>query len=486
VKKNYEISEYGVIRSLDDYEVDTSFKSLKELYLPKKHFNDLFAFIMQNQEEKKEGERMFSIFSKGKKRQIKTKNYVGVIETSKGLTLEILPKIFFDYSDEEYGTELLNTKKVFLKMLSKLKNSPFLNISSAHLKTSSSFPLLEVFIENYINEIKKILRAGVKSQYVDMEENLNFLKGKIVNSLNIKHNHSNRAKFYCEFDEFSDNMVYNQLIKSTLLKLNRTSKSHFNRTSILQLLHHFDSINESKNFKTDFRKVNNGNRLFANYQKIMSWSEVFLNNKSFTNFSGDSKNMAILFPMERIFEDYIGYLFKKYADGQEIKTQDKSYYLIEKRIVSGVIEDKTKFRLKPDIVSNEDNSVIVIDTKWKLLNDKPKGNYGITQSDMYQLYAYGRKYTKTERTPALVLLYPKNPNFKTALDDFIYEADLVLRVIPFDLEKALSNNVNELKDEVKSILNIRNEIDIYNIQNSPLSVAAEGQTQYSLNNRNTL
>ena len=37
---------------------------------------------------------MFSIFSLGKKLQIKTKNYVGVIETSKGLTLEILPKIF--------------------------------------------------------------------------------------------------------------------------------------------------------------------------------------------------------------------------------------------------------------------------------------------------------------------------------------------------------------------------------------------------------
>ena len=153
MRKNYEISEYGVIRSKEDYDIESSYKSLKELYLPKEDFNDLFEFIMQNQEEKKEGERMFSIFSKGKKRQIKTKNYVGVIETSKGLTLEILPKIFFDYSDEDYNTELLDTKKVFLKMLSKLKNSPFLNISSAHLKTSSNFPLLEVFIENYITEI---------------------------------------------------------------------------------------------------------------------------------------------------------------------------------------------------------------------------------------------------------------------------------------------------------------------------------------------
>ena len=476
MSKNYEISEYGVIRSLEDYDVEASFKSLKELYLTKDRFNDLFEFIMQNQEEKKEGERMFSIFSKGKKRQIKTKNYVGVIETSKGLTLEILPKIFFDYSDEDYNTELLDTKKVFLKMLSKLKNSPFLNISSAHLKTSSSFPILEVFIENYITEIKKIIRAGLKSQYVDKQENLNFLKGKIVNSLNIKHNHSNKAKFYCAFDEFSDNMVYNQLIKSTLLKLNRISKSHYNRTSILQLLHHFDPVNESTDFISDFRKVGGNNRLFLNYKQAISWSEVFLMNKSFTNFSGNSKNMAILFPMERIFEDYIGYLCKKYAEGREIKTQDKSYYLVEKRILSGTPKEVPKFRLKPDVVSRESDSTLVIDTKWKLLTNSPKGNYGISQSDMYQLYAYGKKYTVKDKSPALILLYPKNKDFTTPLDDFIYDGDLVLGVMPFDLKTSL-NKLEEEK-EINKVLKASSKTSIYNLQVQPLNMAAEDKTEY--------
>ena len=476
MRKNYEISEYGVIRSIDDYDVDLTFKSLKELYLPKELFNDLFEFIMQNQEEKKEGERMFSIFSKGKKRQIKTKNYVGVIETSKGLTLEILPKIFFDYSNEDYNTELLDTKKVFLKMLSKLKNSPFLNISSAHLKTSSSFPLLEIFIENYITEIKKIIRAGLKSQYVDMQENLNFLKGKIVNSLNIKHNHSNKAKFYCAFDEFSDNMVYNQLIKSTLLKLNRISKSHYNRTSILQLLHHFDSVNESSDFISDFRKVSSNNRLFLNYKQAISWSEILLMNKSFTNFSGNSKNMAILFPMERIFEDYIGYLMKTYADGHEIKTQEKSYYLVSNH------KDKNKFRLKPDIVAtNEDNhEQIIFDTKWKLLDEsKEKKNYNISQSDMYQLYAYGKKYDLKNGLPTepkLVLLYPSNPNFQKPLDDFIYEGELILSVLPFNLKNSLSKN--DEQKELNNILASISKTTMYDLQVQQLNMAAEDGIEY--------
>ncbi len=476
MKKNYEISEYGVIRSKEDYDIDSSFKSLKELYLPKEHFNDLFEFIIQNQEEKKEGERMFSIFSKGKKRQIKTKNFVGVIETSKGLTLEILPKIFYDYSDEDYVTELLYTKKVFLKMLSKLKNSPFLNISSAHLKTSSSFPLLEVFIENYISEIKKIIRAGLKSQYVEKQENLNFLKGKIVNSLNIKHNHSNKARFYCEFDEFSDNMVYNKLIKSTLLKLNRVSKSHYNRTSILQLLHHFDPVTESTDFVSDFRKVSGNNRLFLNYKQAISWSEVFLMNKSFTNFSGNSKNMAILFPMERIFEDYVGYLMKTYADGHEIKTQDKSYYLVSNH------KDKNKFRLKPDIVaSNEENhEQIIFDTKWKLIDEsKENKNYNISQADMYQLYAYGKKYDLKNGfsiEPKLVLLYPSNPNFQKPLDDFIYEGELVLSVLPFNLKNSLSKS--DEQKELNKILGSISKKTIYYLQDETLNMAAEDKIKY--------
>jgi 5-methylcytosine-specific restriction enzyme subunit McrC len=476
VRKNYVISEYGIIRSLEDYDIDLTFKSFKELYLPIDQFKDLFEFIMQNQEEKKEGERMFSIFYKGKKPQIKTKNYVGVIETSKGLTLEILPKIFFDYQEEDYDKELLNTKKVFLKMLSKLKNSPFLNISSAHLKTSTSFPLLEVFIENYISEIKKILNAGLKSQYIQIEENLNFLKGKIVNSLNIKHNHSNKSKFYCEFDEFSDNMVYNQLIKSTLIKHNRISKSHYNRTNILQLIHHFDSINESIDFNSDFKKVNSKNRLFYNYKLAISWSEVFLMNKSFTNFSGNSKNIAILFPMERVFEDYIGYLMKSYANGHEIKSQDKSYYLVSNH------KNKQKFSLRPDIVATNDNKQeqIIIDTKWKLIDESSeKFNYNISQSDMYQLYAYGKKYNLNNSfpdEPKLVLIYPSNPKFLKPLEEFIYEDKLVMHVMPFNLKNSLTKE--DERKELTNIFSLLNTAKTYDIAPFYLNRASEDENKY--------
>ena len=59
--------------------------------------------------------------------------------------------------------------------------------------------------------------------------------------------------------------------------------------------------------------------------------------------------------------------------------------------------------LKPDIVvkNKKDNNIVILDTKWKLLSGQ-KSNYGIPQSDMYQMYAYSKKYGAEN----VILLYP--------------------------------------------------------------------------------
>ena len=48
-----------------------------------------------------------------------------------------------------------------------------------------------------------------------------------------------------------------------------------------------------------------------------------------------------------------------------------------------------------------DNTVFIMDTKWKIL-DSNYNNYGISQNDMYQMYAYSKKYNAKK----VFLLYP--------------------------------------------------------------------------------
>ena len=436
-KLSYYICEYGVIRSLNDYS-DGGGNSLEELYLPEYHFESIYKYISQNQDESIEIEKPFSLFSKGKKRQIKVKNYVGVIETKEGLHLEILPKIHLNKTENE----LSDTKSIFLKMLKHLKNSPFVNISKAHLESRKDFPILEVFIKSYINEAEAVFNYGVKSDYVLTKENTPFLKGKLKVNQNIKRNFANKSKFYCEYSEYSLNIPANRLIKSTLVKLLKITSSSNNYYSINKILAHLEEVDVSPNIKDDLLKINVPNRLLTKHKTLLLWSEIFLTNKSFTNFKGDNLNMAILFPMEKIFEDYVAFLFAKYSDGFKIKVQDKSYFLVEQH------KNEQRFGLKPDIVIDKENTKRkIVDTKWKLLDQfAERRNYNISQADMYQLYAYGKKYTSGSSTPSLVLLYPANPNFSEKLNNFVYEGDLVLEVIPFDFNKPE-------EDVVKYILN---------------------------------
>jgi len=440
-RQSYHICEYGVIRSLNDYSSD-AVSSLEELYLPEKHFESIHKYISQNQDESAESEKPFSLFSKGKRKQIKVRNYVGVIETREGLHLEILPKIHIDKTDDQLG----ETKTIFLRMLKHLKNSPFVNISKAHIESKKDFPILEVFIKSYINEAEKVFNHGVKSDYILKEDNVPYLRGKLKVNHNIKYNFADKAKFFCEFSEYSPNIPANRLVKSTLIKLLNITNSYNNYYSINKILSHLEEVEISLNVKADLASINSVNRLLSKYKTLLLWSEIFLTNKSFTNFKGDNLNMAILFPMEKVFEDYIAFLFGKYSDGYKIKTQDKSYFLVEKH------KRDSKFRLKPDIVIDKETSnQKIIDTKWKLLDQyAEKRNYNISQADMYQLYAYGKKYSTFNSTPSLVLLYPSNQNFINKLDNFIYEGDLVLEVIPFDL----SGDEMSQEKQIEMILNI--------------------------------
>jgi 5-methylcytosine-specific restriction enzyme subunit McrC len=126
-------------------------------------------------------------------------------------------------------------------------------------------------------------------------------------------------------------------------------------------------------------------------------------NQSFTIFSGDTNARALLFPMERVFEAYVAKNLKKILADEdcEISLQDKGYYLFD---------SPRQFPLRPDIVITRGNgSRIILDTKWKMLVNDQRLNYGIAQEDMYQMYVYSKKY----KTSDIWLLYPVNEELES-------------------------------------------------------------------------
>ena len=74
--------------------------------------------------------------------------------------------------------------------------------------------------------------------------------------------------------------------------------------------------------------------------------------------------------------------------GWKVSVQDRGYYLFDM---------PQRFALRPDLVIDlNDGRKIILDTKWKRLSESARGNHGIKQEDMYQMYAYAKKYKTDE------------------------------------------------------------------------------------------
>lgn len=383
MRKTYQIIEYG------------SFVRDKEVVgytsLPQDTFDALENFVLSNSNKDTDALEIMGLSArKGVGRIITAKNYVGVITMEDGTTIEILPKIY----SHEQSTEA-KTKKLLVDMLKTLRNSPYKSLQTTNVNIEK-MSIFEVFIRMFIDEVFFIVKRGLKSSYETIQSNEAVFKGKMKFAGQIRYNYAHKERSFVEYDEFNLNRAENKLLKATLLYLYKNTGSSKNKNDIKTLLNSFADVDTSVDYDGDFAKIV-PDRNTKDYATALMWSKVFLMGKSFTSFSGSEVAFALLFPMETLFESYIAAQLRKVLSISEysVSAQDRTYHLFD--------EPSRKFLMKPDLVVKDKvrNITYIMDTKWKVLSDA-KPNYGISQADMYQMYAYQKKYNAENVT----LIYP--------------------------------------------------------------------------------
>ncbi|HAC71116.1 MAG TPA: restriction endonuclease [Arcobacter skirrowii] len=400
MKKEFILKEFEYLQYRDN---------TKDNFIKKETFDSLEKFVLENE---KTAQYLKITTKNGFGKVLQAQNYVGVIQTKDGTTIEILPKI------KNATTE--KSKDILIKMLKTLKNSPFKNLSVANLK-SSKIPLFEIFISMFLEELTVLVRNGIKSDYISKEENLKFLKGKLKISEQIKYNTIHKERFFVQYEEFISNRVENRLIKTTLQYLYKKSKLNKNQQRIREFLFVFDEIETSHNIKTDFSKIKL-NRQMKDYEQVLLWCKTFLFENSFSPYKGNDIAFALLFDMNLLFESFVYSYLKKSSNFQDIKSQDRTHHLAYEN-------DIGRFRLKPDIVIN--GGKIIADTKWKILSEDKAYN-GVSQADMYQLYAYGTKYDNCEK---IYLIYPFDELIIKNSYNYFKNKELKLDILFFDVDK---------------------------------------------------
>lgn len=218
MNKLLEVREFDNI--ICESSVSNDIDNARYKFVSKKYFDELKAFIREYDKPNADDdtdvlEFMRLSYSRNLGDIITVKNYVGVVQLPSGFQLQILPKVSMSSGDDANEDD---TKKIFCRMLRSLKEFSGKSFAAASLNTDR-MNLYDIFICMYIQEVRQLVKRGLKSAYVSEEDNLRFYKGKLRVSQHIKHNFVHRERFYVKYDEFSQNRAENRLIKATLFKL---------------------------------------------------------------------------------------------------------------------------------------------------------------------------------------------------------------------------------------------------------------------------
>lgn len=348
-------------------------------------------------------------------------NFVGILETPCGTTLEILPKHVDAKEDKEDARALL------ARMIQGALDLPARQVGQADLSLFNA-PLSEWVRRQFLLALEHLVKRGMKFDYLRIEEEQRHLRGQLDVTRQLRQRPDRSHFFHTRHDVFSLDFPENRLIRTALTRVASSTQDPNNWRLSHELLQVLAEIPTSGNVLMDFKAWRDG-RLMAHYAPIFPWCQLVLGQHLPMAVQGDWHGMSMLFPMEKLFERFVeAALRRNLPKTVRLAAQSRTTHLCQH-------EGKGFFQLRPDLMLDYGGQRVILDAKWKRLNTGARDKkYGIAQSDFYQLFAYGHKYIDASQPQKeLVLIYPKTSTFSAPLPPFTFAPGMTLWVLPFEL-----------------------------------------------------
>jgi 5-methylcytosine-specific restriction enzyme subunit McrC len=284
---------------------------------------------------------------------------------------------------------------------------------------------IDLFAKVLNNGCSYIFKRGIDREYRVEYDQLIRVRGKIDFNNNLRNFSTPSVKLHCTFDELSQDVLQNQIIKATLKRVLATRALDKSiRIELLEIYKRLLHISDISLNNNHFKKVSlHRNNLFYRFVlnvALLIHENISLDERSgtyeFLDFVRDDKKMA------RLFEHFVRNFYKESLRG--------SGYSVGSETIKWKVTETDPVAMqylpimKTDISLTSSSRNIIIDTKYyaECLNenyDKQK----IISSNLYQLYAYV-KNAEVKGGAAInsegLLLYPtvtKELNITNTIDN---------------------------------------------------------------------
>lgn len=263
--------------------------------------------------------------------------------------------------------------------------------------------------------LQQRMRIGLGRNYIDEKHLLRQIRGKILFTDCVKHQTLQQGQAYCQSQEFSINVPKNQIIRSTLIKLNQigqfgpdvdeSNKIHHTLRRLIREMENIDVIE----LKPEIIRRQQLGRNDQDYRLMLFLCELIILRHMPTDSSGstylpDITRDELVF--HQIYERFVANFYRQNLPNWKVTPQ--------KRLIwhESTINQYLPI-MKPDLmlVNKNNGDIIILDTKFtkSSLIENQYANQTFNSSHLYQLYAYLKTQEHLSEKHARatgILLYP--------------------------------------------------------------------------------
>ena len=249
-----------------------------------------------------------------------------------------------------------------------------------------------------------LIKRGFLKSYINKTEELTAIRGRVNISGSIRKLSFHNAKAVCDFDEFSADIYFNKIIKTTFLYLkHRPVKKNIKR-DISKILLYFNEIAsiEISTVKWDSFVFNRNN---SHYDTLLYFCRLICE-ETVANQNKGEKNFRVIEDklLPKLFEKFIFAFYKNelLSDTvlyqKQIKWKSDSFDMLPK--------------MNADIKIIHNNQRLIIDTKFYSKSSRIhpfSDNQKVISDNLYQIFTYVKNESANypDKSVGGMLLYPK-------------------------------------------------------------------------------